>query len=102
MIPYSDANPGISPINPQPNIDITATHIISVSRIDRWQIYYRLRELMIPCWCLEDGSLRVNIQNCIGVLLLRSVVQQFVASRSELLLWLEQCWEAEYEEKGKR
>ncbi|NJR62495.1 MAG: hypothetical protein HC769_29045 [Cyanobacteria bacterium CRU_2_1] len=79
----------------QPNINVSVTHVVSVPRIDRWQIYHRLQELMIPCWCPEDGSLRVEVQNGIGALLLRSVVQQFVASRQEMVNWLERCWNAD-------
>lgn len=66
---------------------------VDVSRIDRWQIYHRLQELTIPCWCLEDGSLSVEIKDSIAALLVRSVVHQFVASRQELLKWLENCWQ---------
>jgi hypothetical protein len=36
---------------------------VDVSRSDRWRIYHRLQELTIPCWCLEDGSLRVEVNN---------------------------------------
>lgn len=95
MSPLSPANPGTSQIDDQPNINVSVTHVVSVPRIDRWQIYHRLQELMIPCWCPEDGSLRVEVQNGIGALLLRSVVQQFVASRQEMVNWLERCWNAD-------
>jgi hypothetical protein len=66
---------------------------MDVSRIDRWRIYHRLQELMIPAWCPEDGSLWVEVDNAIAAVLVRSTVQQFVASRHELLDWLEYCWE---------
>jgi hypothetical protein len=95
MSPLYPANPDTSQIDEQLNISVSVTHVVSVSRIDRWQIYHRLQELMIPCWCLEDGSLRVEVQNGISALLLRSVVQQFVASRQEMVNWLERCWNAE-------
>jgi hypothetical protein len=95
MSSLSPANPDISQIDDQPNISVSVTHVVSVSRIDRWQIHHRLQELMIPCWCLEDGSLRVEVQHGINALLLRSVVQQFVASRQEMVNWLERCWNAD-------
>ncbi|MEB3293401.1 MAG: hypothetical protein VKJ24_09585, partial [Synechococcales bacterium] len=76
----------------QTDESLLSTHIVSVSRIDRWQVYARLQELKIPCWCLQDGSLRVQVQNGIAALLLRSVVQQCVTSRQERLDWLERCW----------
>lgn len=66
---------------------------VDVSRSDRWRIYHRLQELTIPCWCLEDGSLRVEVKDSIAAILVRSVVQQIVASRPELLKWLESCWQ---------
>ncbi|HLO50155.1 MAG TPA: hypothetical protein VK211_17200 [Kamptonema sp.] len=95
MSPLSPANPDTSYIDNELNISISVTHVVSVSRIDRWQIYHRLQELMIPCWCPKDGSLRVEVQNGISALLLRSVVQQFVASRQEMVNWLERCWNAD-------
>jgi hypothetical protein len=96
MPPLSSTTPGINQINDQSQLNPSVTHIVSVPRIDRWRIYYRLQELMIPCWCLPDGSLHVEVQSSIGALLLRSVVQQFLASRSEMVNWLERCWEAEF------
>lgn len=90
MSPLSSTTPGTRQ-DDQPDIH-SSTHVVSVPRIDRWRIYHRLQELKIPCWCLPDGSLRVEVQNSMGALLLRSVVQQFVASRQEMVNWLERCW----------
>jgi hypothetical protein len=95
MAPLSPANLGSSQMDDQPNLNSSSTHVVSVPRIDRWRIYHRLQELMIPCWCLEDGSLHVDVQDGIGALLLRSVVQQFMASRQEMVNWLERCWDAD-------
>lgn len=72
----------------------TTMHVVSVPRIDRWRIYHRLQELTIPCCCPSDGSLCVAVENCTGALLVRSVVQQFIASRQEMVDWLERCWQA--------
>ncbi|MEB3336967.1 MAG: hypothetical protein VKJ46_05850 [Leptolyngbyaceae bacterium] len=94
MSPLSPANPDTSQMDSQP-INGSGTHVVSVPRIDRWRIYHRLQELMIPCWCLSDGSLRVEVQDGMGALLLRSVVQQFLASRPEMVNWLERCWDAD-------
>lgn len=74
----------------------SVTQVVLVPRSDRWRICYRLQELAIPCWCLPDGSLQVEVQNVHTALLLRSVVQQFMASRPELVNWLERCWESEF------
>jgi hypothetical protein len=68
------------------------TRISKINRSDRWSVYRRLQELQISCWCREDGTLWVEINNCINAVLLRSIIQQFVSSRSELTDWLERCW----------
>ncbi|MBD1843944.1 hypothetical protein H6F89_11140 [Cyanobacteria bacterium FACHB-63] len=70
----------------------TAAQVTTISRTDRWQIYHRLQELRIPAWCPEDGSLWVEVDDAISAFLVRSTVQQFAASRRELLDWLERCW----------
>jgi hypothetical protein len=95
MFPLSSTNLDTNQGNDQPDINISRTHLVSVQRIDRWRIYHRLQELTIPCWCLEDGSLRVEVQTSTNALLLRSVVQQFVAPRQEMVNWLERCWDEE-------
>jgi hypothetical protein len=76
-----------------PSSNVSAGQVVNVSRSDRWQIYKRLQELMIPCWCPADGSLRVEINNSVDAVLVRSTVQQYVASRQELRDWLERCWQ---------
>ncbi|MDM9381289.1 hypothetical protein QUB80_11295 [Chlorogloeopsis sp. ULAP01] len=68
-------------------------HILQIPLSDRWRIYHRLQELMIPCSCPPDGSLRVQVNSCLTVILVHSTVKQFVASRQELIDWLEQCWQ---------
>ncbi|MES1022218.1 Asr1405/Asl0597 family protein [Gloeocapsa sp. BRSZ] len=71
------------------------TQIVEIPVSDRWRIRHRLQELMIPSWCPADGSLVVEIDSAIAAILVRSTVQQFVATRQELLSWLERCWTAE-------
>jgi hypothetical protein len=75
-----------------PNFPPLAGQLVEISRPNRWQVYHRLQELMIPCWCPNDGSLRVEVNNSIEAILVRSTVQQFIASRTELIDWLERCW----------
>jgi hypothetical protein len=65
---------------------------LSVPRCDRWQIYHRLQELDILCTCLQDGKLQVEIHHPGEISQLWSVLQQFTASRQQLVRWLEQCW----------
>lgn len=67
--------------------------VVNVSRTLRWQVYHRLQELMIPCWCPADGSLWVEVNDSVAAVLVRSTVQQFVAPRQELVDWLERCWQ---------
>jgi hypothetical protein len=66
--------------------------VLQIPLSDRWQIYRRLQELMIPCSCPPDGSLRVQVNNLQEAVLVRSAVRQFLASRYELVEWLEGCW----------
>lgn len=67
--------------------------IVQIPYDQRWQIYHRLQELNIPCSCLEDGSLQVQINNWIAAILLRSTVIQCTVSRRSLIDWLERCWQ---------
>jgi hypothetical protein len=66
--------------------------VLQIPLSDRWRIYHRLQELMIPCSCHPDGSLRVRINNLLEAILVRSTVMQCLAPRQELVTWLEHCW----------
>ena len=72
--------------------DAFVTQVAKINRSDRWSVYRRLQELKIPCWCPQDGTLWVQIDDCIDAILLRSIIQQFTSNRSELTDWLERCW----------
>lgn len=74
-------------------LDALTVQVLTISRCDRWQAYQRLQELDIPCQCLPDGRLGVEINHPIALWQIRSVVQQLTASRTELIAWLEQCWQ---------
>jgi len=67
--------------------------VLQIPLSDRWRIYHRLQELMIPCSCHPDGSLRVQINSLLAAVLVRSTVMQCLASRQELVTWLEHCWD---------
>ncbi|MBF2050046.1 MAG: hypothetical protein IGS54_22210 [Elainella sp. C42_A2020_010] len=67
---------------------------MAISRSDRWQVHQRLEELEIASTCLRDGSLKVEIRSPLTIIQLRSVLQQFTASRQQLVDWLEQCWQS--------
>lgn len=62
---------------------------------DRWFIRQRLIELEISCGALANGLLWVDVQDDLDLMLVWSVVQQFTASRGELVGWLEDCWNAD-------
>lgn len=65
--------------------------IVKINSIDRWKIYYRLQELKISSWCLQDGTLWVEINNCNNAVLLYSIVKNFISTNKELKKWLENC-----------
>ena len=65
---------------------------VEVSLCDRWRVRQRLLELSIPAVCSADGYLRVEVNNSVAALQVRSVLRQFGASRAELVGWLEDCW----------
>jgi hypothetical protein len=67
--------------------------VIAVPKGDRWRIHHRLQELKIPSRCTADGSLRVEIDHAIELLLVYSIHRQFTATRQELVNWLERCWQ---------
>ncbi|GAX45423.1 hypothetical protein NIES4075_64440 [Tolypothrix sp. NIES-4075] len=77
---------------PCSNSDALGDQILQIPLCDRWRIHHRLQELMIKSSCPADGSLRVQVNSCITAILVRSIVMQFVASRHELVHWLERCW----------
>jgi hypothetical protein len=66
--------------------------VLQIPLSDRWQIHHRLQELMITCSCPPDGSLRVQVNSLQEAILVRSAVMQLLASRGELVTWLEDCW----------
>ncbi|MDB9525439.1 hypothetical protein PN498_05530 [Oscillatoria sp. CS-180] len=67
--------------------------VVTVQRSDRWSIHHRLQELNIPCACPTDGTLRVDVDHPVALLLVRSTVRQFLTTRKESIDWLERCWE---------
>jgi hypothetical protein len=73
------------------------THIVAVNWSDRWQVYQRIRELDIPCSCADNQPLKVIITNPTVAIQLWSVVQQYTASRQDLVAILEKCWHSRYQ-----
>lgn len=86
--PNAEFHSGEGAVHP----DAFVSLVVTIQRCDRWQVYRRLQNLGIACWCPSDGTLWVEINGCVGATLLRSTVQQFTHSRSELADWLDRCW----------
>lgn len=71
---------------------------VKVNRGEKWQIYYRLQELEIPCQCISNQPLEVTTTTPTAAIQLWSVVKQLTAPRAELINWLERCWPLNIEE----
>ena len=67
--------------------------ILEVNSVDRWQVYRRLQELDIDCWCETQEPLQVHLKNKNEATQLESVLKQFTANRYELVQLLQSCWE---------
>lgn len=70
-----------------------AVESVEVHCEDRWQVYRRLQELEIPCWCHTYKPLKVEVNSPVAIAQLWSVVRQVSLSRRELASWLDRCWE---------
>ncbi len=75
---------------------VEAKQIVEVNPADRWQVYQRLQELEIPCWCEINQPLEVQVKDAIAAIQLWSVMHQFTASRQDLIGTLEKCWQYDY------
>jgi len=65
---------------------------LGVQGTQRWEIYQRLQQLAIPCFCAMHQPLEVGVDSPAAAIQLWSVVKQLTASRQEHLDWLERCW----------
>jgi len=68
-------------------------HSLSINHTERWSIYHRLQELDIPCICSTNKPLQVQLDHPCAIAQLCCVVKCSTASRSELIDWLDDCWE---------
>ena len=71
----------------------TDSQVVTIDWTERWQVYQRLQELQIPCQCLPNQPLQVNLSSPSAAIQLWSVVRHFTASRQELADWLKHCWQ---------
>ncbi|MBD2205339.1 hypothetical protein H6G33_15650 [Calothrix sp. FACHB-1219] len=72
--------------------DFLGDRVLHIPLSDRWRIYHRLQELGIESSCHPDGSLLVRVDSLQTAILVRSTLIQFLASRQQLVDWLEHCW----------
>ena len=75
------------------NQNQSTCEIVEVSCVDRWQVYKRLQELDIDCWCESEQPLQVYLKNTNEANQLESVLKQFTANRYELAQLLQSCRE---------
>lgn len=76
---------------------IGINQIVEVNWADRWQVYQRLNELDISCYCESNQPLQVEISNYQAAVQVWSVARQFSASRQDLISCLENCWQIKYQ-----
>lgn len=72
-------------------------HVIDIDWANRWQVYQRLQELDIICICETNQPLMVEINNPTAAIQLWSVIQQFSASRQDLIKNIENSWRIRYQ-----
>lgn len=58
---------------------------------DRWQMYFRLQELGIPCQCKSYQPLQVDIQSAQALVQIWSIAKRIATPRADLAQWLNQC-----------
>lgn len=76
----------------QSNLNSQANEVIEIQCQDRWQVYHRLQELEIDCWCSGYQPLRVRVMSATEAIQIWSVAQHAIVSRRALIPWLEACW----------
>lgn len=69
----------------------SSDYMMTIWQCDRWQIHRRLKELDISCACLDDGRLQVRADTPVAIAQIWSVTTQVVASRWQMVEWLERC-----------
>lgn len=74
-----------TPISSAPQLD----------RVERWNVYYRLQDLAIPCTCRQGQPLQVQIPTATAAIQFWSVIQNFTAPRQVAVDRLEHCWQQE-------
>lgn len=77
--------------------EVEKKHVVEVNWADRWQVYQRLQELGIPCSCVTNQPLQVEISSPTAAIQLWSVMRRFAVSRQDQISTLECCWKSRYQ-----
>ncbi|NER79130.1 MAG: hypothetical protein F6K42_06025 [Leptolyngbya sp. SIO1D8] len=65
---------------------------LELDRIERWNVFNRLKALSIQCQCACGQPLKVNVETVTDAIQVWSVVQQFTSPPLTLINYLERCW----------
>lgn len=74
---------------------------VQIAPGDRWQVYYRLQDLHVPCSCNLSEPLLIELRSPLVILQVWQVMRQFQGKRTELIDWLETCWASNLMEVSK-
>lgn len=66
---------------------------LDLDPVERWNVFKRLQELSIPCWCKVGQPLRVWVETPAAALQVWTVVQGCTRSNAVLVKYLENCWQ---------
>lgn len=72
----------------------TALKVVDVDWLARWQVFHRLQDLEIECYCQANQPLKANLDSPQNAIQIWSVTKQISAQRPELIAWLDKCWES--------
>lgn len=70
---------------------------IAVKWAYRWEIFRRLQALDIDCQCATNEPLLVNLNSPTTLTQVWSVIRQSTAQRHQLVDWLNDCWDINYD-----
>jgi hypothetical protein len=72
---------------------INVIQLMDRNQPERWQLYDRLRELDIECYCGGSQPLQMHLAGAFSAIQAWSVMRQMCESKDCLRSWLEQCWQ---------
>ena len=75
------------------SFELVPNRVVEVRWSCRWDAFRRLQTLGIKCQCSTNEPLLIYLHSPTTVIQIWSVLRQCGASRSNLVDWLESCWE---------